>query len=126
MIPTRTSRPRRRLHRPCSAPRAVACSLSDRSSTKSAWDLPKSTDSKLPESITAQRNSVRATLRRALVGQRALPKADVVPGIVFVAGLEKVTDPGEPVPLMQPDAAIVGQRDHRYGAVEALAAQPVE
>jgi hypothetical protein len=45
---------------------------------------------------------------------------------VFVTGLEKMSDAGEPVPLVQPDARIVGQRDDGDRAVESLLAQAVE
>ena len=67
-----------------------------------------------------------AQLGALVVSQVALPEANVVPGVVFVAGLEKMSDAGEPVPLVQPDARIVGQRDHRDGAMESPLAQAVE
>ena len=67
-----------------------------------------------------------ATRRALVVSQLALPEAYVVPGVVFVTGLEKMSDAGEPVPLVQPDARFVGQRDNRDRAVESLLAQAVE
>src|ERR1700677_1321873 len=70
---------------------------------------------------------LHSTTRRALVvSQLALPEAYVVPGVVFVTSLEKMSDAGESVPLVQADARIVGQRDHRDRAVESLLAQAVE
>jgi hypothetical protein len=48
-----------------------------------------------------------APKRASVVSQLALPKANVVPGVVFVAGLQKMSDAGEPVPLVQPDTRFV-------------------
>src|SRR5271155_2172299 len=79
-----------------------------------------------PQDSQTENYYCTAQLGALVVSELALPEAHVVPGIEFVAGLEKMSDAGEPVPLVQPDARIVGQRDHRDRAMESLLAQAVE
>src|ERR1700761_105669 len=55
--------------------------------------------------------------------KRALPETDIVPCAELVTGLDQPADTDEPMPLVQPDARLVGQGNHPNGAVEALAAQ---
>ena len=58
--------------------------------------------------------------------QVALPETDVVPGAPLVTRFDQLTDPGEPVSLVQPNARLVGQRDDGDHAVESFTAQAVQ
>src|ERR1700749_4268457 len=55
--------------------------------------------------------------------KRALPETDIVPCSELVTGLDQPAGTDEPMPLVQPDARLVGQGNHPNGAVEALAAR---
>src|ERR1700676_2723726 len=76
----------------------------------------------LPQRDRLGRNARRAPRR----SDRALPPGDVAPGPVLEADLGVHAHVGEAGGAVQRDAAVVGERDSRVGAVEALPFEDAE